>query len=95
MRMPKLIITKFNGTPQDWLRFWGHFETQIDKSTVLALTKFSYLKELVEPKVRNLIDVLPFTEEGYIKAKELLVKRYGNTSDVVGAYVRNILELQP
>ena len=91
--MPKLIITKFNGTPQDSLRFWGQFETQIDKSTVLALTKFSYLKELVEPKVRNLIDGLPFTEEGYIKAKELLVKRYGNTSDVVGAYVRNILEL--
>ena len=91
--MPKLNITKFNGTPQDWLRFWGQFETQIDKSTVLALTKFSYLKELVEPKVRNLIDGLPFTEEGYIKAKELLVKRYGNTSDVVGAYVRNILEL--
>ena len=91
--MPKLVITKFNGTPQDWLRFWGQFETQIDKSTAPALTKFSYLKELVEAKVRNLIDGLPFTEEGYDKAKDLLVTRFGNTAEVVGSYVRNILEL--
>ena len=44
-------------------------------------------------KVRKLIDGLPFTEEGYLKAKALLEKRYGQTSEVVGAYVRNILEL--
>ena len=43
--------------------------------------------------MRNLIDGLPFTDEGYTKAKDLLIRRYGNTSEVVGAYVRNILEL--
>ena len=57
------------------------------------VTKFSYLKELVDLKVRNLIDGLPFTPEGYKKAKDLLARRYGKTSEVVGAYVRNILEL--
>ena len=51
------------------------------------------LKELVEVKVRKLVDGLPFTEEGYNKAKGLLAKRYGQTSEVVGAYVRSILEL--
>ena len=53
----------------------------------------SYLKELVEVKVRNLIDGLPFTEEGYDKAKTLLEKRFARTSEVVGVYVRNILQL--
>ena len=91
--MPKLVITKFNGTHQDWLRFGGQFETQIDKSMAAETKKFSYLRELVELKVRNLIDGLPFTDEGYTKAKDLLIRRYGNTSEVVGAYVRNILEL--
>ena len=43
--------------------------------------------------MRNLIDGLPFTPEGYKKAKDLLARRYGKTSEVVGAYVRNILEL--
>ena len=75
------------------MRFWGQFETQIDKSSTPEVTKFSYLKELVDLKVRNLIDGLPFTPEGYEKAKDLLARRYGKTSEVVGAYVRNILEL--
>ena len=91
-KMPKLVISKFDGTPQDWMRFWGQFEAQIDKSSVDAGTKFSYLKELVEVKVRKLIDGLPFNEEGYSKAKVLFEKKYGQTSEVVGAYVRSILE---
>ena len=51
------------------------------------------MKELLVLKVRNLIDGLPFTAEGYQKAKDLLARRYGKTSEVVGTYVRNILEL--
>ena len=92
-KMPKLVISKFEGTPQDWVRFSGQFSSQIDSTSEPATTKFSYLKELVDVKVRKLIDGLPFTEEGYLKAKALLEKRYGQTSEVVGAYVRNILEL--
>ena len=93
VKMPKLVITKFDGTPQDWVRFWGQFHSQIDKSNVDPVTKFSYLKELVKIKVRKLIDGLPFTDEGYEKAKSLLEKKYGDSSEVVGAYVRSILEL--
>ena len=59
VRMPKLVITKFDGTPQDWLRFWGQFKSEIDESSAPEVTKFSYLKELVNLKVRNLIDGLP------------------------------------
>ena len=40
VKMPKLVITKFDGTPQDWMRFWGQFETQIDKSSALMLRSF-------------------------------------------------------
>lgn len=27
VEMPKFVITKFDVTPQYWLRFWGQFET--------------------------------------------------------------------
>ena len=40
-KMPKLIISKFTGTPQNWVRFWSQFESQIDKSSVDDVTKFS------------------------------------------------------
>ena len=93
VKMPKLVISKFQGTPQDWVRFWGQFEAQIHKAEASAVTKFSYLKELVELKVRKLIDGLPFTDVGYEKAIALLQKCYGRTDEIVNAYVKNILEL--
>ena len=67
VKVPKLVITKFDGTLQDWVRFRGQFETQNDKSSTPEVTKFSNLKELVDLKVRNLIDGLPFTPKGYKK----------------------------
>ena len=51
VRMPKLMTTKFDGTPQDWLRFRGQFESEIDGSRAPEVTKFSYLKKLVNLKV--------------------------------------------
>jgi hypothetical protein len=49
VRLPKLKITKFNGKPHDWVRFSGQFEAMVDSLNVPAITKFSHLKELVEP----------------------------------------------
>ena len=92
-KLPKLTITKFNGTNLDWTRFWGQFTEGIDKSNMAAITKFSYLKEFVVPKVRKSIDGLPFTAEGYEKAKSSLKERYGIDSEVEKAYVKDILEL--
>ena len=47
----------------------------------------------MEPKVRKSIDGLPFTAEGYERAKSILSKRYGNDSNVEKAYVKDILDL--
>ena len=75
------------------MRFWGRFETQIHGAETPAVTKFSYLKELVDLRVRKLIDGLPFTDAGYEKVVSLLKKRFGRTDEIVNAYVKNILEL--
>ena len=91
--MPKLVISKFNGMPKDWLCFGGQFETEIENSNAHPVTKFSYLKKYFDPKIRCSIDGLPFTSESYEKAKSYLQQRHGKSSEVVGAYVRNILEL--
>ena len=41
-KLPKLTITKFNGTTLEWKRFWGQFTEGINKSDMAAITKFSY-----------------------------------------------------
>ena len=71
----KLTITKFNRTSIDWMRFWGQFTEGNDKFEMTAVTKFSYVKEFVDPKVRKFIDEFPFNAEGYDKAKAILSER--------------------
>lgn len=46
-KLPKLPISKFQGTHLDWLWFWNHFKTEIDKAAITQVAKFSYLKELL------------------------------------------------
>ena len=92
-KLPKLPITKFNGKTDLWLPFWGKFKSEIDYTDVPILTKFSYLKELLDEKVRTDIDGLPFTEAGYDKAKEVLESEYGQMADVVNTYVVNVMSL--
>ena len=53
------------------------------------MTKFSYFRELLAPKVRAPIEALSFSSEGYIRGKD----KYGKDSDVVKAYNIEILEL--
>ena len=51
-QLPKLTIKKFNGSHTDWLRFWNIYEAEIDNcSNMAAVTKFAYLKDLLEPRV--------------------------------------------
>ena len=92
-KLPKLQITRFNGTHTDWLRFWNQFKAEIDSADVPQITKFSYLKELLEPWVRTTVDGLPFTIEGYERAKSILKTNYGKVSEIVNAYVNNVMSL--
>ena len=32
LELPKLIITKFEGTRIDWFRFWNRYESETDRS---------------------------------------------------------------
>ena len=92
-KLPKLAITKFTGTHLDWLRFWGQFEAEIDRANLATVTKFSYLKELVVPAVRVMIDGLPFNSEGYERAKNILQTKYGQSSEIVAEHVKCIMDL--
>ena len=77
----------------DWPRFWGQFSETIEKTNVTAITKFSYLRQLLDSKVRRTIEALPFTPECYNRAKNILTEKYGKESEIVKAYTREILEL--
>ena len=92
-KLPKLVITKFDGSFMDWPRFWGQFSETIDKTSVAAITKFSYLRELLDTKAKRTVEALPFTPEGYNRAKSILLEKFGKESEIVKAYTKEILDL--
>ena len=93
-KLPKLQISKFDGSFIDWLRFWQQFEEEIDKCTnYAAITKFSYVRELLSDQPKSEISGLPFTEGGYENAKDVLMKKYGVTSEIIHAHGKSILQL--
>ena len=76
VKLSKLAITKFDGRSLDLLHFWKQFESAIDKPEICSESKFSYLKELLVPRVGLLIDGLPFTSESYPKVKSILLGKF-------------------
>ena len=85
VKLPKVVITKFKGTPADWLRFGGQFEAEVGATNVSQIAKFSYLKELLEPEVLMYKDGLPFTTEGYERTKNILKTKFGKENEIVNA----------
>ncbi len=55
-KLPKLVISKFNGDFMDWQRFWGQFTESIEKSGLASISKFSYLKEPLGDSVKREVD---------------------------------------
>jgi len=71
-KLPKLVINKFNGTYANWPRFCGQYSKIIDKRNVPPVTKFAYLRELLDIKVRKSVEALPHSAEGYNRAASIL-----------------------
>ena len=42
-----------------------------------------------------MVDRLPLTTEGFERAKNILIAKYGNESEIVNAYISNIMALEP
>ena len=81
-KLPKIEIERFEGSFLDWPRFWGQFTETIDKADIASINKFTYLCGLLGSKVKG-VEALPFTSEGYNRAKSILQSRYGKESEIV------------
>ena len=74
-------MTRLNGTHFDWFRFWHQLQSETDRSELSAVYKFSYPKELISSEARIII-----VDEGYTRAKNILIRKHGKPSKVVNAH---------
>ena len=65
----------------------------IDKTNVPPVTKFTYLRELLDVRVRRTVETLPHSAEGYNRAVAIVTDRFGKQSETVKPCVKEIFEL--
>ena len=92
-KLPKLVIYKFERSYMDWFRFWCQFTEAIDQTSIEPSSKFPYLCELLNPKVKCCVEALPFAAERYNRAKAILQDRYGKELEIMKRYVIEITDM--
>ena len=57
------------------------------------VTKFTYLRELLDGRVHKTINALQHTAKGYNRAVATLKEQFGKESKIVKTYMKEILDL--
>ena len=63
-------------------------------SQLPEISKFNYLLELCKSKAKDAIAGLPYTEEGFLEAKRILVDKFGRPTQVKRAILKQIEDLE-
>ena len=96
VKLPKLIIEKYNGDVSKWQEFWSQFETAIHTNDALCKReKFTYLKTYLTGQAAKAVAGLMLTDANYDSAITLLQSRFGRKDLVISAHMSRLLNLNP
>ena len=95
-KLPKLTLKKYNGDPLLYHTFWDSFESAVHKNESLDdISKFNYLKGLLEGKASLAVQGLTLTSDNYMEAVNLLEKRFGDPQVIITAHMDALWRLFP
>lgn len=91
-QLPKISVPVFNGDPLQYPLWRNSFSALIDNQPLDATTKLNYLNQYVSGKPKLLVEhyMLIGTDEAYVKARDVLAERYGNSSVVSTAFINKL-----
>lgn len=96
IKLPKLVLKKFNGDITKWCSFWDSFEAAIHKNSKLAaIDKFNYLNSLLEKTASEAIAGLAITNANYEEAISILETRFGNKQMIINKHMDDLINLAP
>ena len=94
VKLPKLNLQTFDGSPLKWISFINLFDTTVHKSSSLSnVAKFQYLLSVVTGEPLNLIKSLNLTAANYLVAYQLLRDRYHNIRRLTTLHLNHLLDL--
>jgi len=90
-KLPKLVLPTFSGDVLQWQSFWDQFEATINASALPTITKFTYLRSLLEGEALEVIQGLTLSEVHYAAACELLKQRFGRKERIIFTHIQDLL----
>lgn len=95
-QLPRLQLPTFSGRIEDWMEFWGLFESLVHQDQQLdEVAKFHYLRTCIKGDALSVISGFPLESKCYALAVEALKSRYQNTRRLGSMYVNRILNFIP
>ena len=93
-KLPRLDLPYFDGDVLKWQTFWDSFESSIHlNETLTPIQKFTYLNAQLQGSAAETIEGFALTNGNYETAVNLLRKRYGQTSTLIHAYMKALMNL--
>ena len=92
-RLPKLEIPKFCGDAKKWPEFRDSYKAAMDKSNLLDVENFNYLKILVINEVAKSLSGLSLTNDNYGEAINILKYWFGSKQIIISSHINSLLKL--
>ena len=91
--LPNLQVPVFHGDPLEYQTFIHAFESLVEAKTTNGTERLHYLEQYTSGEVRELVRSCHFMapNAGFVQAKRLLQKRYGDQYRIASAYVEKAL----
>lgn len=93
VRLPKLVLPTFSGNVLEWPSFWDQFIAAVDSTDLPDVTKFTYLRSLLEGEAKESIMGLSLTSVHYNNACQILKDRFGRKERIIFSHVQELLSL--
>ena len=95
VKLPQIILSKFDDTIAGWTTFWDSFSSAVDKRKDLTPSqKFTYLKGQLQGDSLTIIDRLPIEDGNYQIAVRLLKETYENRTIAIISQVEKLQSLK-
>lgn len=94
VKLPKLNLQTFDGSPLKWISFINLFDTTVHKNASISnVAKFQYLLSVLSGEALTLIRSLNLTAANYLIAYSLLRERYHNIRRLTTLHLNYLLDL--
>ena len=90
VKLPKIMIKKFDGKPVHWATFWDSYNVAESLSKV---QKFTYLLSPLEGTASDTVSGFTLTDSNYDPAVDLLHERYSNKQLIISSHMEQLVQL--